>query len=87
MTDKKLLDTLAQLRAEIENLDSVSESDKQRLESLLTRIRNTADPNEAETGENLQENLTETITRLEASHPRLTAIMNEIATMLSNMGI
>lgn len=87
MTDKKLLDTLAQLRAEIENLDSVSESDKQRLESLLTRIRNTADPDDTETGEDLQENLTETITRLEASHPRLTAIMNEIATMLSNMGI
>lgn len=87
MTDKKLLDTLAQLRAEIENLDSVSESDKQRLESLLTRIRNTADPDEAESGEDLQDNITETITRLEASHPRLTAIMNEIATMLSNMGI
>lgn len=87
MTDKRLLDTLAQLQAEIENLDSVSESDKQRLESLLTRIRNTADPDQAETGEDLQENLTETVTRLEASHPRLTAIMNDIATMLSNMGI
>lgn len=87
MADKKLLDTLAQLRAEIESLDSVSESDKRRLESLLTRIRNTADADEAETGEGLQDTLTETITRLEASHPRLTAIMNDIATLLSNMGI
>jgi cobalamin biosynthesis Mg chelatase CobN len=87
MTDKKLRDTLAQLRAEIEKLDSVSESDKQRLESLVTRIRNTADPDDAETGDDLQDILTETITKFEASHPRLTAIMNDIATTLSNMGI
>ncbi|HEX7026400.1 MAG TPA: DUF4404 family protein [Gammaproteobacteria bacterium] len=87
MTDKNLHDALAQLRAEIEKLDSVSESDKQRLESLLARIRNTADPEDAETGDDLQDAITENITKFEASHPRLTAIMNDIATTLSNMGI
>lgn len=87
MADKKLHDTLAQLRAEIEKLDSVSESDKQRLESLLARIRNTADPDDAETGDDLQDVITENITKFEASHPRLTAIMNDIAVTLSNMGI
>jgi hypothetical protein len=87
MTDKKLQDILDQLRAEIEKLDSVSESDKQRLESLLTRIRNTANPDDAETGDDLQDVITENVTKFEASHPRLTAIMNDIAVTLSNMGI
>lgn len=87
MTDKKLQDTLAQLRAEIEKLDSVNESDKERLESLITKIRNTANPDDAETGDDLQDVITENITKFEASHPRLTAIMNDIAVTLSNMGI
>lgn len=87
MSTKKLQDALNQLHEEIEQLDSVPDEDKQRLEILLAKIRNTADPDDAETGDDLQETLRETITKFETSYPRLTAVMNNIATTLSNMGI
>lgn len=87
MSDKNLQDALDRLHEEIEKLDSVPHDDKQRLEALVTKIRNTADPDDAETGDGLQDNIREAVTKFETSYPHLTAVMNNIATTLSNMGI
>lgn len=87
MTHSKLKQSLERLQAEIAELKSISGSEKKELEAIIRSIRQTLDRDEEPEGADLQQNLNSAIVRLEASHPRLTAVLNDIMVTLSNMGI
>lgn len=87
MTQSELKQLLKRLQTEIEDLKTVSSTEKNELEALIRNIRQASGQDEENAGTDLQESLNSAIARLEASHPRLTAVLNDIMVTLSNMGI
>lgn len=87
MTHSKLKQSLQRLQAEIEDLRSVSDAEKNELEAIIGNIRQALDADEQSESADLQQSLKSAIVRLDASHPRLTAVLNDIMVTLSNMGI
>ena len=89
MIDHTHLDeSLKRLRLEISALRIGDEDARQRLEALVQDIERTlADPNSVAANENLGDRLKAAILRFEASHPRLAAVMNDVAEKLINLGI
>ena len=87
MTQSELKQLLKRLQSEIEDLKAVSNTEKKELETLIRNIRQAVGQDEENTARDLQENLNTAIVRLEASHPRLTAVLNDILVTLSNTGI
>lgn len=85
MTHPELKHLLKSLQTEIEDLKSISGAERKELEAITRNIRLALD--EDEQNADLQESLNAAIVRLEASHPRLTAVLNDIMVTLSNMGI
>lgn len=85
MTHSKLKQSLERLQAEIEDLKSISGPEKKELEAIVWNIGKALEQDQ-DAGD-LQEKLNSAIVRLEASHPRLTAVLNDIMVTLSNMGI
>lgn len=85
---QRLTETLQSLRAEIDNLKTGEEDSKERLEKLVadieTRLNNPDDLNHQS---NLVEDVKDSVTYFEASHPTITAVLNDIMMALSNMGI
>lgn len=87
MTHSKLKQSLQRLETEIIDLKSISGAEKKELEDIIRNIRQALEQDDAENETDLQEKLNSAIARLEASHPRLTAVLNDIMVTLSNMGI
>jgi hypothetical protein len=87
MSHSKLKQSLQRLQTEISELKSISSAERKELESILRNIRQTLDSDENVDSSNLQESLNSAIARLEAAHPRLTAVLNDIMVTLGNMGI
>jgi hypothetical protein len=87
MSHSKLKQSLHRLQTEIAELKSISGTERKELELILRNIRQTLDSDENTDNSNLQESLNSAIMRLEASHPRLTAVLNDIMISLGNMGI
>jgi hypothetical protein len=88
MSNIKLKQSLQQLQTEINKLGSVPAADKRELENLVAAIRQMLDSDpQAADAEDMQDTLSTAITRFEASHPRLTGVLNDIMISLSNMGI
>ena len=82
----KLSETLNALRKEIVRLHTDDAESKQRLEQLVQRLESKLD-NPDDDSHFLQEGIKDAITHFEVSHPRVTAILNDIMMTLSNMGI
>ncbi|HEX5054911.1 MAG TPA: DUF4404 family protein [Gammaproteobacteria bacterium] len=87
MTQSELKQLLKRLQTEIEDLKTVSSTEKKELETLIRNIRQASGQDDKNMETDLQENLNSAVVRLEASHPRLTAVLNDIMVTLSNMGI
>jgi hypothetical protein len=87
MTHLKLKEYVQRLQSEIQQLKSISGAEKQELETITRNIQKALDQDEQTDAADLQESLRSTIIRLETSHPRLTAVLNDIMVTLSNMGI
>jgi hypothetical protein len=87
MSHSKLKQSLQRLQTEIAELKSISSAEKKELELILGNIRQTLDSDEHIDSSDLQERLNSAIVRLEAAHPRLTAVLNDIMVTLGNMGI
>ena len=87
MSQSELKQLLQRLQAEIEDLKTVSSTEKRELETLIRNIRQASEQDDKNTETDLQESLNSAVVRLEASHPRLTAVLNDIMVTLSNMGI
>jgi len=79
---------LARLRQELAELDAGDDVARRRIEELIDNIDKRLD--EAATAEqhrHLTEMISDSIEQFEVEHPRATAILNQIAMTLSNMGI
>jgi len=86
MPDEQLRRSLAELRAELARLESDEAHVRARLDALIAGIET-----RLETPENhvhhssLVEDLRSSILQFEASHPRATAILNQVMAALGNV--
>ncbi len=89
MTDEKLPELLKQVRAEIAQARNVDEKSLELLRALDRDIHNLihAEGERQEAESTLAARLEESIANLEASHPTLTALLDDLLTALSNAGI
>jgi len=86
MDQPGLPDLLKQLRKEL----AASRGDhdaRERLERLIDEIETRLEDSTADRHEGLLDRISETVEEFETSHPRATAILNEIMMTLSNLGI
>jgi len=100
---QSILNQLGELRREVQNNDSIDENLASRLQQIsedLTRLAeaNIAEPQTTAVGlseepdsepesPNLGDRLVELTEEFEASHPRLTELIGQIAAALSRIGI
>ncbi len=90
MADQNLRDLLEQLHKELERTDTVDEKGNEMLRHLDADIRKLLKRSvtgEVDADEPLLERLQDTIDHFEATHPRLTTVLSEMMTILSNAGI
>jgi hypothetical protein len=86
--DEDLRQSLNALKAELDRLDSADPDKRATLERLIDDIEHKLQhPDQGETSGSLIERAKESIEHFEVSHPRATAILNDIMMTLSNMGI
>lgn len=89
MTDQDLRELLEKLHRELERTEAMDEKGKEMLRHLDADIRNLLKRSgaKAETDESMLERLQDTIDHFEVTHPRLTTMVSEMMTILSNAGI
>ena len=89
--DKQQFDlALQQLHHELQQIESVDETERQLLRQLMADIRKltrSENSDQLRAPEGLVEELTEGIERFEASHPRATMLMGQVIDALAKMGI
>ncbi len=80
---------LEQLHDELQQIDSVDESGRQLLQTLMSDIQKLIDSKESEkyVSNRLGEGLKDGIELFEASHPRATMLMAQVIDALQKMGI
>lgn len=88
MTQSELQKTLAELRAELANLKPGDDAAKGHINQLIENLEQHLKeaPDDARQAA-LRENFSSTIERLEAEHPRIALILNQIMNTLSGSGI
>jgi chromosome segregation ATPase len=89
MDKNKLHGQLEELHAELQQVESVDDSDREMLQRLTKDIRDVLERKDdhAEHYDQLSGRLREAIARLEASHPKATMLMTQVIDQLSYMGI
>ena len=88
MTDEKLRRSLDELREELARLESEEAAVRERIDALISGVESRLEsPDEAGEDHTLVEDLQRAVTEFETSHPRATAILNQIMVTLGNMGI
>jgi hypothetical protein len=89
MTDQNLRELLEKLHQELEQTEAMDEKGNEMLRHLDADIRSLLKRSGAqtETDEPTLERLQDTIDHFEATHPRLTLMLSEMMTILSNAGI
>jgi len=89
MTDQNLRELLEHLHNELERTEAVDESGREKLRHLDADIRSLLKRSgeAAETDESMLERLQDSIDHFEATHPRLSLMLSEMMTILSNAGI
>ena len=79
---------LQRLRDEISGIPEAEAGSRERLMELVNDLeQHTAREQEADLYDQLADRISSAIERFESSHPRATAILNDIMVTLSNMGI
>lgn len=87
MSEREILETLEQLRAQIAAMDADGAS-KARLQSLVQGLeQKLRAPTDKDHHLHLIEEVKEAISYFEVEHPRLTGILNDLMMALSSMGI
>ena len=86
MSRENLIRDLERLRSEIDAVSRNNPDASERLNSLINKLEERVAGVDDEDG-GLVEHIQDDINRFEASHPRATAILNDILVTLSNMGI
>lgn len=88
MSDEKLRRSLDELRSELKRLETEEQQVRERLNTLIAGVESQLDePRDDSRQNSLLEELRQSISEFEVSHPRATAILNDIMVTLGNMGI
>ena len=88
MHDAKLRESLNELRSELERLKAEETQVRERLDALASGVETHLDkPDDSAQHQSLVQEVRQSISQLEVSHPRATAILNEIMVTLGNIGI
>jgi prefoldin subunit 5 len=86
----ELQNLLKKLRIEINNIKVVDKSSIEMLNKMKTEIDNALKQSETDEGiekSSLIERLEKAVEHFEASHPELTARMNNVINVLNNLGL
>lgn len=90
MDKTQLHNRLEQLHGELQQIESVDESEQRLLQTLLGDIKKLIEAGEIDhhqVTDRLGEGLREGIELFEASHPQATKLMGQVMDALANMGI
>ena len=92
MDKQQLHGTLERLHAELQQIDSIDEDERQILQKLMSDIKKLIETEDQQRDqhhvyERLGDGLREGIEKLEASHPQATMLMGQVADALAKMGI
>jgi NAD-dependent SIR2 family protein deacetylase len=90
MDKTQLHETLEQLHGELQQIECVDEADQQTLQKLMAdieKLTQSRDSSQHHLYERLAEGLKEGIEKFEASHPRTTMLMGQVADALAKIGI
>lgn len=89
MTEQNLRELLEKLHSELERTEVTDEAGRERLRHLDADIRSllARSGDAVETDEPMLERLQDSIDHFEMSHPRLTMMLSQMMTILSNAGI
>jgi hypothetical protein len=89
MVKQQLHTRLEQLHIELQQIESVDESEQQLLQTLMSDIKKLTEAGEDDdtVPDRLGEGLKEGIELFEASHPRATMLMGQVIDALAKMGI
>ena len=87
MSDELLRQSLTELRSELERLEAEEAEVRERLDALVAGIETRLDtPDDTAHHHSLVRDLRRSTLKLEVSHPRATAILNQIMAALGNIG-
>ena len=87
MSDAQLRKSLTELRSEFERLETEEAEVRERLNALIASVETHVDaPGDTAHHDFLVQDLRQSILELEVSHPRATAILNQIMGALANIG-
>jgi DNA-binding LacI/PurR family transcriptional regulator len=86
MTKKALQATLTELRAELEQTDTLDEATRHQLNEIADEIEHVLDQN-APDYESAQARVEAATLRFEAEHPYFARILSEVTDALSKLGI
>ncbi|MEE8286069.1 MAG: DUF4404 family protein [Gammaproteobacteria bacterium] len=88
MSDEQLRQSLNELRSELERLKSEEAQIRERLDALISGVETGLEkPEDTAHLQSLVQDLRQSISEFEVSHPRATGILNQIMVTLGNMGI
>lgn len=87
MNIQELQNILIELKQELAASQFVKSSSEPELKKLIDQIEKVIAEDEIVMTQALNEPLNDAVRRFEGSHPQLTAILNNIISALSNMGI
>ena len=85
MNSNDLHQLITDLRVELDALDINDQASRQRIEALIVELEEQIEPGPRATS--LYNRMPSMIEQFEVDHPRLTQVLNRIATSLSEMGI
>ena len=87
MSDEQLRRSLTALRAELDRLEAKEAEVRERLDTLIASVETHVDaPGDTAHHASLVRDLRQSVLDLEVSHPRATAILNQITAALGNIG-
>jgi len=87
MEKKQLEEILSQLKSELASSEFEKASSEPQLRNLIAQIETALVEDEAAVRAALNEPLNDAVLRFEGSHPQLTALLNNVSSVLSNLGI
>jgi hypothetical protein len=89
MSDPRLRDAVAEIRAQLANAESLPATTRHSLEHLVRDLEALTGPDgiDAEASASLRERTTDAVRRLEASHPTLSTTLGNVVDTLAFFGL
>jgi hypothetical protein len=89
MSDPRLRNAVAEIRAQLANAESLPATTRRSLEHLVRDLEALTGPNgiDADASASLRERTTDAVRRLEASHPTLSTTLGNVVDTLAFFGL